>query len=220
MKSRVFLLAECLFLFGLVPGILIYAQLQQGLSFFPVLFGLCGLTLFLGHKDPEVRFRQPGSWKAAKAFLPHLLLRAAIAAFALFAVTACMWPDLFLGLPRRDLRLWMLVMTLYPLLSVAPQEYIFRIYFLQRYRPLFGSGSAMLWANAIAFAWAHAFFLNWTAPLLSLVAGLLLADTWRKTGNLRAVWLEHTLYGHIVFTSGLGWFFYHGSTAALRQLTE
>jgi hypothetical protein len=113
----------------------------------------------------------------------------------------------------------MLVMMLYPLLSVVPQEFLFRIYFMQRYRPLFGEGALMLWVNALVFGWAHIFFLNPIAPLLSVIAGLLLADTWRRTRSLRAVWLEHALYGQIVFTCGLGWFFFHGSVRAVSAAT-
>jgi hypothetical protein len=219
MNRRALLIAEFLLFFVLVPGGLLLWQLQTRVPFFPVLFGLLGLTLFLGWRDKDLRFRFDGSWEKARRFLPQLLLRVAVAALILFALTWFVWNDLFLRLPRQRPHLWMLVMMLYPLLSVVPQEYLFRIFFMQRYRPLFGEGALMLWVNALVFGWAHIFFLNPIAPLLSVIAGLLLADTWRRTRSLRAVWLEHALYGQIVFTCGLGWFFFHGSVRALSAAT-
>jgi len=219
MNRRALLIAEFLLFFVLVPGGLLLWQLQTRVPFFPVLFGLLGLTLFLGWRDKDLRFRFDGSWEKARRFLPQLLLRVAVAALILFALTWFVWNDLFLRLPRQRPHLWMLVMMLYPLLSVVPQEFLFRIYFMQRYRPLFGEGALMLWVNALVFGWAHIFFLNPIAPLLSVIAGLLLADTWRRTRSLRAVWLEHALYGQIVFTCGLGWFFFHGSVWAVSAAT-
>jgi hypothetical protein len=219
MNRRALLIAEFLLFFVLVQGGLLLWQLQTRVDFFPVLFGLLGLTLFLGWRDKDLRFRFDGSWEKARRFLPQLLLRVAVAALILFALTWFVWNDLFLRLPRQRPHLWMLVMLLYPLLSVVPQEYLFRIYFMQRYRPLFGEGALMLWVNALVFGWAHIFFLNPIAPLLSVIAGLLLADTWRRTRSLRAVWLEHALYGQIVFTCGLGWFFFHGSVWAVSAAT-
>lgn len=219
MNRRALLIAEFLLFFVLVPGGLLLWQLQTRVPFFPVLFGLLGLTLFLGWRDKDLRFRFDDSWEKARRFLPQLLLRVAVAALILFVLTWFVWNDLFLRLPRQRPHLWMLVMMLYPLLSVVPQEYLFRIFFMQRYRPLFGEGALMLWVNALVFGWAHIFFLNPIAPLLSVIAGLLLADTWRRTRSLRAVWLEHALYGQIVFTCGLGWFFFHGSVRALSAAT-
>jgi hypothetical protein len=83
---------------------------------------------------------------------------------------------------------------------------------------VFGSGQQMLLANSLAFAWAHAFFLNGLAPVLSLVGGVLLALTWQRSRSFAAVCLEHALYGQIVFTVGIGWFFYTGSTHAVAEL--
>jgi len=217
--SRPFLAIECLLLFGVLPGLLIIGQLHGGIPFFPILLGMMLLTLLLGARDKDLRFRFPGSWQTARAFLPKLGVRVLLVALFLLALTFFARPDLLFRLPRENLFLWWMIMLLYPLLSVVPQEYLFRIYFMQRYRPLFGDGRLMRWVNALAFGWAHAFMLNWIAPLLSAAAGYLFADTWQRTRNLRAVWLEHALYGQIVFTVGLGWFFYNGSARALETLT-
>lgn len=209
---------ECFLLFGLLPGGLIYWQHALGVPFFPVLFALLGLTLLITLVDPSIKWRAGKPAASSRLFLPILLRRVLLAFISLSLLTLLFFPDLFLRLPRERPQLWLLIMCAYPLLSVAPQEFLFRTFFMQRYRLLFGDGTAMLWMNALAFAWAHAFFLNWIAPLLSLIAGLLLAHTWQRTRSFRMVCLEHALYGQIVFTCGIGWFFYQGSSASLQTL--
>ncbi len=41
--------------------------------------------------------------------------------------------------------------------------------------------------------------------------GWLFADTYRQSRSLWLVCLEHALYGDLIFTIGLGTFFYHGA---------
>lgn len=219
MNSRLYLCFECLILFGVVPGLLILIQLHGGFPFFGVLIGLLILTLILSAFDPNVRFRFSHSGSAIRSCMKKVGVRLPLSAFLLTLLTMGLYPELFLRLPREQPRIWILVMCLYPLLSVAPQEFIFRSFFMQRYRPLFGDGQAMLWTNALVFGWAHVFFLNAVAPLLSVIAGYLLAATWKQSKSFLLVCLEHAVYGQIVFTSGLGWFFYTGSAQAIANST-
>lgn len=217
MNSRNWLWIECLLLFVAVPGVLVRWHQQADIPFFPVLLGLFALTLLLGGRDPAVTFRLPAPRPSLRTELKRLAPRLILVAIALPLLTRLLHPELFFRFPRESPRVWLMVMLLYPLLSVLPQEVMFRAFFMPRYAPLFGGGVAMVAVNALLFAWAHAFFLNWTAPLLSLAGGWLLADTWRRTGDLRLVCIEHALYGQFVFTSGIGWFFYTGSTRAIEQ---
>ncbi|MGA0333543.1 MAG: type II CAAX prenyl endopeptidase Rce1 family protein [Kiritimatiellia bacterium] len=212
---KLFLSLECLILFVGIPGLLVWFEIHRDVPFFSVLFGFLGLTLLLGWRDPDLKFNPPSSPAPAR----KLLLRLLAAALGLTVLTLLFYPDLLFRLPRERPGIWLMVMVLYPVLSVAPQEYLFRTYFMQRYRPLFGEGTGMLWVNALIFGWAHAFFLNPVAPLLSVLAGWLLAKTWQETKSFRRVCLEHAVYGQIVFTCGLGWFFYQGSTRALENLS-
>jgi len=217
-KSPAFLAAECLILFGGIPLVLLWMQLQDGFPFFPVLLGLLLLTLIFGALDPAVRFRPVKKECCDARAWVNIFLRVAAAAAALTLFTYWIYPRLFLGLPRERPHIWRMVMVLYPLLSVAPQEFIFRTYFMQRYQPLFGSGTFMLVMNALAFGWAHIFFLNLLAPLLCVIGGYLIAKTWEKTRSFFMVSVEHAVYGQIVFTTGLGWFFYNGTAQALSQM--
>ncbi|MDA3873566.1 MAG: CPBP family glutamic-type intramembrane protease [Kiritimatiellae bacterium] len=217
MQSRLYLCFECLALFGLVPGLLILLQLQGGFPFFGVLIGLLVLTLVISVLDPQIRFRFTHSGSTLRACMKNVMTRLLLSAVLLTALTIWLYPELLLRLPREKPRIWVLVMCLYPLLSVAPQEFIFRSFFMQRYQPLFGEGKLLLWVNALAFGWAHVFFLNAAAPLLTIIAGYLLASTWRQSKSFLLVCLEHAVYGQIVFTSGLGWFFYTGTAGAIAD---
>ena len=65
--------------------------------------------------------------------------------------------------------------------------------------------------SSIIFCFAHIFVINWVAPLLGYIGGLIFANTYRKTKSLFIVTLEHALYGNTLFFLGLGWFFWGGS---------
>ena len=71
----------------------------------------------------------------------------------------------------------------------------------------------MISMSACAFCIAHILFLNWVAPVLGLMAGVLFAMTYWKTKSLAMVTLEHSLYGNALFVMGLGWFFWGGSVS-------
>jgi membrane protease YdiL (CAAX protease family) len=120
-------------------------------------------------------------------------------------------PEEFLGLPRERPRLWVVIMIFYPLLSVYPQEVIFRAFFFHRYGPILGNSARLIAVNALAFGLAHAMFRNGIAVGLTTVGGALFAWTYSRTRSLPLVSLEHALYGCFIFTVGLGEYFYTGA---------
>jgi membrane protease YdiL (CAAX protease family) len=120
-------------------------------------------------------------------------------------------PAGFLSFPKRAPKLWMTIMVLYPLLSVLAQEFVYRTFFFHRYGPLFGEARwTAIVTNAALFGFAHIIFQNWIAVAGTFVAGLLFAYRYDSTRSLWAVWLEHSLYGCLVFTVGLGRYFFTG----------
>jgi uncharacterized protein len=127
---------------------------------------------------------------------------------ALSLIVRVVTPDLWLAFPRRKPVVWALVMVLYPVLSVYAQNIIYRAFIFHRYRGLFRSPEAMVWASALAFGWAHVIFQNAVAILLTLAGGLIFARTYQRHRSLLLVSIEHALYGCLVFTVGLGWALY------------
>jgi uncharacterized protein len=119
-------------------------------------------------------------------------------------------PELLLSLPRRRPTIWAVVMVGYPLLSVYPQEVIFRTFLMHRYRRLFGEGCGMVAASAVTFAAAHIVMWNWLAIALTLPGGAIFARTYQRSRSTLAAAVEHSLYGCFLFTVGLGWYFFAG----------
>lgn len=143
-------------------------------------------------------------------------LKPALIRFAIIAplVSLIVWltlPGDFLSFPRERPQLWATVMVLYPLLSVWPQEVIYRAFLHRRYAPLFGNGRGYVLASALAFGYMHVIFLNWIAVVMTLVGGYIFASDYARCRSLWVVTIEHALYGCLIFTTGLGRFFYSGA---------
>ena len=102
-------------------------------------------------------------------------------------------------------------MLAYPVLSVVAQELVFRTFFFHRYGPLFrGHKWLAIVVNGAAFGFAHIIFGNIIAVLGTFVVGCLLAYRYYESRSFLAVWFEHSLYGCLVFSVGLGRFFFTG----------
>jgi hypothetical protein len=130
-------------------------------------------------------------------------------AIALFAYHDV--PARFLAFPRGAHDLWIKVMILYPLLSVTAQEIMYRVFFFHRYQPLFaGDAQAGIVLNAVLFSFGHIIFQNPTTLVTSFLGGLLFAWRYESSRSYWALILEHTLYGNLIFTVGLGRYFFTG----------
>jgi membrane protease YdiL (CAAX protease family) len=148
---------------------------------------------------------------AVPAALPAILVGWAVAAAAGVVALAVVRPEQLFDLPREEPLIWGVVVVFYPLLSVYPQELIYRAFFLHRYAPLLGTGAWAAAASAAAFGFAHLIFGNVLSVLLTLAGGWLFARRYQKTRSLLAASVEHALYGVLAFTIGFGDLFYHGA---------
>jgi uncharacterized protein len=142
--------------------------------------------------------------------IARVILRFAICGTALTVATWLLLPHLFLSLPREHPVFWLVIMVLYPVLSVWPQEVIYRRFLFHRYARVFGKTGVVL-ASALAFGFAHVIFLNPVAVTLTTAGGAMFAWNYARERSLYLACLEHTLYGCLVFTIGLGQFFYTGA---------
>ncbi|WP_446222447.1 CPBP family intramembrane glutamic endopeptidase [Nocardia sp. IBHARD005] len=202
-------------------------------EFVALFFGLTGLSaLFLRGVGPlpfllaitvgiviylrRTGFDHRSFWRAdaLRPALPGILALWAVSAIALTAAVAVLRPDFLFDLPRERPLIWLLVLVFYPLVSVYPQELLFRAFLFHRYTPIFGDGHRMIAASATAFGFAHFIVGNWISVLLSAAAGVLFAIRYRRTRSLLTTSVDHALYGILVFTVGLGDFFYHGAAAS------
>lgn len=211
-RRRLYLGAEFALLFG--GGAALYSARFRGTSPIPVLVALgVGVTRQLRR---SATFDRRAFWRAA-ALRPEagsMALLAGASAAALTAAVAVTRPAELFALPREHPGLWAAVAVLYPVLSVYPQELVFRAFVFDRYAPVFGDGAAMIAASAAAFGIVHIAFGSWVSVLLSGAGGVLFGLRYRRTGSLAAATVEHSIYGIVVFTVGLGRYFYHGAAAA------
>ena len=196
-------------LFVGVP-LLIYYRLLPNLPIPYLLFAALAAYLVL-RSDPSFDFSHLTSWNNFRSQLLPLLVRDAVFLALLGLAVRVFAPQFLFSFLKRAPGFWALVMILYPLVSVYPQELIYRAFFFHRYQPLFGSGIAMILASALAFGFLHIIFGNWLAVILCIVGGFLFSLTYQHSGSLLLACLDHAIFGNFIFTIGLGRFFYHGA---------
>lgn len=211
---RVYLGAEYAALF--FGGATAYNAVLRGRPPIPALLALAlGVSGYL-RRSPD--FDRAALWRT-EALPPQARSMAALAggnALALTAAVALARRDDLFDLPRRNPWLWLAVMVLYPVLSVYPQELIFRSFLFHRYAPVFGEGTGLVAASAVAFGYVHILFGNWISVVMSGVGGWIFATRYLRTQSLFTASVEHSVYGMLIFTIGLGRYFYHGATG-IRQ---
>lgn len=196
---------EGIVLFVGVPAILFILHSNR-LILGTLLFAAIGCGVYLVHQSyPLFSFASLTERRLKKVMLLCLVLGAMI-----FAFSYTYAPEQFLNFPRERPILWALVMVLYPVISAFPQELVFRSFFFHRYEDLFSSPVLLIAGNAIAFAIAHSMFRNPIAILFTFFGGVVFATIYHRTRSLLMVCIVHAILGNVVFSSGLGIYFYHG----------
>ncbi|MCC2615886.1 CPBP family intramembrane metalloprotease [Aestuariibacter halophilus] len=118
----------------------------------------------------------------------------------------CLWltPELFLSLPTQHTTFWLMTLLLYPIISVLPQEIIFRTYFFHRYKHILPDKRLRLLISTLSFALVHGVYGNSVAMLLSLLGGVLFGYRYLQTRSTLMVVIEHSVWGSFLFTVGFG----------------
>lgn len=207
---KTWLVAELLLLFAVLPVVLSYYSLKGVLFITLWVLAIGCLIVWAKQTGGSIKSLVSFHHFSRERWRP-MLLRFICCAVAMALFTATHDEGRLLQLPIEKPKLWMMIMVLYPILSVFPQEIIYRVFFFDRYASLFVNQRHMIFASAFAFGHAHFMFNNWVAYFMSVIGGLIFADTYARTRSLPLVWLEHALYGCFVFTIGLGWYFYTGN---------
>ncbi|MEM7625588.1 MAG: CPBP family intramembrane glutamic endopeptidase [Planctomycetota bacterium] len=209
---------EFFVVFMALPAVLTVLSAQSvRVPLFPVMWLMAGLAVWILRRDPT--FDRQRLWNAAAitrgdlAFvLGRFVVLAAVLGVALWFMLGrefwgLVFPSEMFYLPRYKTGLWTLIFFGYPLLSVLPQNVVWRVFLMHRYRGLFGDGAAMVAVSALAFGAAHAVMLNWFAVATTLVGGVFFAQTYRRSGSMLLASIEHALYGLWMFTVGYGLLF-------------
>ncbi len=207
-------------------------MIASGRLMIPTLLVFAIALLVVIVRDPGFDNRRLWNWNAGRREIPRILAifipGAALLSLSVWAfqpaspiitqaaARGLMLPALdpgasWLNLPRNKPQLWLLIMVAYPVVSVWPQEVLYRAFFHHRYRAILPTPAGRIIVGALAFAFMHIVFLNWLAPVLTLPGALLFAWTYERSKSLAAVSIEHALWGCLAFTIGIGWYFYGGN---------
>ncbi len=207
---------ECVLLFGLIPWLVDLKAHRHFLI--PFLVVCAGVVFVYLLKSKEFDRRKLLNFEGLRKELPRIVVTWVIGVVVM--VGAVWWLSgregtreevALFGFPRENTGLWLLILFLYPLFSVYPQELILRAFFFHRYRHVFTRPWVMIVANGLVFAWAHVMFRNVPAVVLCVPAGLLFAYTYWRSKSTLASGLEHAAFGDAMWTIGLGVYFYGGA---------
>ena len=197
---------EFLVIYFLIPLMVIFINFffsEQKIFVFLPLFLVFFLSLYLLKKTPSFSFdflKKETEWK-------FFFLVSLIFIVSGFFYTIILDSNLLFKLPKNYFFIWIAVILFYPILSVIPQEIIFRVLFFERYSCLFKNQFLYVILNSIIFAYIHLVFQNFHAFFITLITSPIFAHAYLNK-SFKTCFLIHTVGGQLVFTYGLGEYFY------------
>lgn len=212
--------AEMIALFVGIPLAYLIGVRPPDAVLLPLLLSATTAAIVLLWRDTTFDRAELTRWPSARRELPSTLILLAVGVVALPALAWVLVPEHFFFLPRHRPVLFVVIVLVYPIFSVLPQEILWRTFFFTRYRSILRNPLAIILASAITFAWLHILFMNWVAIALTFAGGLIFAWRYHRTRSLPFVCLEHTLWGTLIFATGLGKFFIHGTLAAVLHFVK
>jgi uncharacterized protein len=212
-SGRLWLGAEWFTLFAVFPTLIALKLIPLHILLILIIAATFCLALLI--LDPAFDRKQLWNVRGAARGVHRIVITFVVLGILMALGVAMMTPDRLLYLVRERPELWAMIMIGYPIFSVYPQEVIFRTFMFHRYRRLFTDPRIMVLMSGLAFGYAHIFFENQIAVIMTIIGGLLFAWTYEKTRSTFAVWLEHGLYGCFIFTIGLGIYFFSGAIGSV-----
>jgi hypothetical protein len=194
-----------------IPLLSAYIPPGTKIPIFVALLPVLAIAAFLLLIDPTFRLRD----ELRRGIGPRNALTI-VMIFLIAGSAAALWvkayhPSWFLEFPTNRPETYARIMIAYPIFSVAAQELLYRSFFFHRYGPLFGS---QMWlvviVNGLLFGYAHIVMGSAFAIAATALGGFILAARYAVTRSFWAVFIEHTLWGWLVFTIGLGRYFFTG----------
>ena len=192
---------EFFFIFLALPSIIFF--LDSTIIVFTTLYLVFILSLVVLFFDKTFLFaslKKKVDWKFVSVFTVSFICLGFIYVFLIDK-------DLLFIFPKTNFKLWLIVIFVYPFLSVIPQEIIYRVFFFQRYFPKIDNFYFLILVNLFVFSYGHIVFSNVHAVLVTAIVSPIFAFAYLKKSFLTCVVL-HSIGGQIIFTLGLGKYFY------------
>jgi membrane protease YdiL (CAAX protease family) len=203
--TKITKIIEIIIFFIIIPALLI--PVNSNVTMFTTLSSVAVICFFyLRYK--KINLFDKNEFKFDQSLL-QIFYKAFVIAILILIFSYIFDKEKFLNLPKSHFFLWVMILILYPIFSAFPQEIIYRKFFFQRYRKLFKDKKTFILLNAFLFSFAHIIYLNPIVIIFTFLGGLLMAISYSNHKSLFKVSVEHGLYGNIVFSSGLGNYFYH-----------
>ena len=192
---------EFFFIFFILPSAIFF--LDSSIIVFLTLYLVFTLSIVILYFDKSFSFtslRKKVDWKFIIIFS---LIFFSLSFFYVILVDK----DLLFIFPKTNFELWLLVILIYPFLSVIPQEIVYRVFFFQRYFPNERSFYFLTLLNMIVFSYGHVVFNNVHAILITAIVSPIFTYAYLKKSFFTCIVL-HALGGQIIFTLGLGKYFF------------
>ncbi|MGK7391103.1 MAG: CPBP family intramembrane glutamic endopeptidase [Candidatus Cyclobacteriaceae bacterium M2_1C_046] len=206
-NSKGFKISELLFFYIAVPILVEQRVFGEGpLNKIIPLLGTCAVftIVLLANKDYDnknfIRFNADYKWG-------NVVIRFLVISVVAFFFVEIYYPELLFNFAEEKPEKFLIFLAVYPIISVIPQEIIYRGYFFYRYKSLFSNIKVMGVVNALLFGFLHYMYDNWLAVIGATLVGILFVLHYIRTKSLLNVVIIHYAYGILIFTVGLGKFF-------------
>ena len=207
-NSKTWLFIEFAALFFGLPAAFI--TVLRNYSPVPFMLALSVIAALYLAQSPDYDKRRFLGLKATIAQLPRIMALFLTSATVLIVLVWLACPAYLFFCPKNHPAVWLTILWSYPLLAVYPQELIYRGFLFHRYRLLFPNRQYLIHLSALAFAFGHIIYWHPFSILLTLAGGYMFAYTYRQSRSLLAASFEHALYGCLLYTIGLGRYFFTG----------
>ena len=192
---------EFFFIFLIIPSTIFF--LDSSIIIFLTLYLVSILSLVILYFDKTFLFtslKKKIDWK-------FVIIFSFIFFFLGFFYVLLIDKNLLFIFPKTNFKLWLIVIFIYPFLSVIPQELVYRVFFFQRYFPNINRFYFPVFLNLVVFAYGHLVFSNMHAIIITAIVSPIFTYAYLKKSFLTCVVL-HSFGGQIIFTLGLGKYFY------------
>ncbi len=192
---------EFFFIFLIIPSTIFF--LDSSIIIFLTLYLVSILSLVILYFDKTFLFtslKKKIDWK-------FVIIFSVIFFFLGFFYLLLVDKNLLFIFPKTNFKLWLIVIFIYPFLSVVPQEIVYRVFFFQRYFSNINRFYFPVFLNLVVFAYGHLVFSNMHAIIITAIVSPIFTYAYLKKSFLTCVIL-HTLGGQIIFTLGLGKYFF------------
>jgi len=197
---RIYLWVELTLLFVLIP-VAISQAIPTWIKIAAVLLGVA-YVIYVSNKVGLLKLR----------FFPAVFSsvgkRSSLICLLLFVVATTAYgyslePSLLFQFPLRRPLMWLGICLGYSLFFAFPLEFIYRVFFYNRYRALIGTHFVFVLYNSLLFALAHLMFGNNLVLVIAFIGGLLFNYSYSKNQSYLLVGIEHSVYGCWLFTIGM-----------------